>query len=86
MLILTRRAGESVVISEGIYCTILESRSDEVKLAFDAPPSISINRDEIQRRIWRAQQENQMIEKPWPHKESVVDRLIITALNEPRVK
>lgn len=75
MLILTRKAGESVVIGEEVYCTVLGSQGGEVRLAFDAPRSMSIHRDEIQRRIWREQAGQGYLEELSP-KESVVDRLI----------
>jgi carbon storage regulator len=76
MLILTRKAGESVVIGDDIFCTVLGYRDGEVRLAFDAPRSVSVHRDEIQRRIAREKSEvtgNYNIETT---KESVVDRLI----------
>lgn len=75
MLILTRKAGESVVIGEEIYCTVLGYYGGKVRLGFNAPKSMTIHRDEIQRRIWREQEGNahQDILSP---KESVVDRLI----------
>lgn len=52
MLVLTRKVGESVVISENIYCTVVDYRHGEIRLAFDAPQTIPIHRDEIQRRIY----------------------------------
>lgn len=76
MLILTRKTGESVVIGDDIFCTVLGYRDGVVRLAFDAPRSVSVHRDEIQRRIAREKSEvtgNYDIETT---KESVVDRLI----------
>lgn len=76
MLVLTRRVGESVVISEDIYCTIVGYQNDEVRLAFDAPKSIPIHRDEIQRRIYHDQiKDNRFVDKA-ANNESIVDRLI----------
>ncbi|HDI4897636.1 TPA: carbon storage regulator CsrA [Legionella pneumophila] len=76
MLVLTRRVGESVVISEDIYCTIVGYQNDEVRLAFNAPKSIPIHRDEIQRRIYRDQiKDNKFVDKA-ANNESIVDRLI----------
>lgn len=52
MLILTRRVGDTVVIGNEVFCTVLDQRSDgQVKLAFDAPRFIPIHRFEIQRQI-----------------------------------
>lgn len=76
MLILTRRIGESVVIHEDVYCTLLDYKNGEVCLAFDAPLSIPIHRDEIQRRIYTSRiQDNWFLDKN-SSKESIVDRLI----------
>lgn len=76
MLVLTRKIGESVVISEDVYCTVVGYRNGEVRLAFDAPKSIPVHREEIQRRIYRERQNDQWFNDPAPNKESIVDRLI----------
>ncbi|HAT8965354.1 TPA: carbon storage regulator CsrA [Legionella pneumophila subsp. pneumophila] len=76
MLVLTRRIGESVVISDDIYCTIVAYRNGEVRLAFDAPQSVHVHRDEIQRRILRERQKDRWFHDKKPNKESVVERLI----------
>lgn len=76
MLVLTRRIGESVVISDDVYCTIVGYREGEVRLAFDAPKSIPVHRDEIQRRIFRERQKDNWTHDNTSNKESIVDRLI----------
>lgn len=76
MLILTRKIGESVVINDDIYCTVEEYDGNEVKLVFDAPRSIPLHRDEIQRRIHRAKNDSSWIQEKPKSTESVVDRLI----------
>lgn len=76
MLVLTRRVGESVVIHDDVYCTIVGYRDGEVRLAFDAPKSIPVHRDEIQRRIYRERQKDKWFHDNAPNKESIVDRLI----------
>lgn len=76
MLVLTRKVGESVVISENIYCTVVDYRHGEIRLAFDAPKSIPINRDEIQRRIYLSSQQDEGYCDNKISQESVVDRLI----------
>ncbi|PJE09575.1 carbon storage regulator CsrA [Legionella sp.] len=76
MLLLTRRIGETVIISEEVYCTVIGLRGNQVKLAFTAPESVSIHREEIQRRIWREQQEVEEREDLLGSKETVIDRLI----------
>ncbi|NCT57446.1 MAG: carbon storage regulator CsrA [Legionella sp.] len=76
MLVLTRRVGESVVISDDVYCTVVGYRDGEIRLAFDAPKSIPVHRDEIQRRIFRERQKDNWFRDVASEKESVVDRLI----------
>ncbi|AWN73046.1 carbon storage regulator [Legionella anisa] len=76
MLFLTRKVGESVIIGEEIYCTVLGYQHGEICLAFDAPQSLPIHREEIQRRINRDRQKDQWYREPVPNQESVVDRLI----------
>lgn len=76
MLVLTRRVGESVVISEDVYCTVVGYRDGEVRLAFDAPQSIPVHRDEIQRRIYRERQKDNWFHDSAPNRENIVDRLI----------
>lgn len=76
MLFLTRKVGESVIIGEEIYCTVLEYKQGEVCLAFDAPKSLPIHREEIQRRINRDRQKDELYFDGMSHRENVVDRLI----------
>ena len=76
MLFLNRRVGETVVIGEEIFCTVLGFENGQVRLAFDAPPSLPVHRNEIQQKIWRERKENKRFEDFLVSKESVVDRLI----------
>lgn len=59
MLVLTRKVGESVVIGEDVYCTVVGYRDGEVRLAFDAPLSIPVHYNENQRRMYRERQKSQ---------------------------
>ena len=47
MLVLSRRVGESVVIGEDVTVTILEVRSDVIRIGIDAPRSVAVNRAEL---------------------------------------
>ena len=47
MLVLSRRAGESVVLGEDITVTILEVRGDVVRVGIDAPRSLKVHRAEL---------------------------------------
>lgn len=76
MLILTRKIGESVVIGDVVYCTVMGFRDDIVRLAIDAPRIVPVHRDEIQRRIWWESQKNNGLDNFNPDKEDVLERLI----------
>jgi carbon storage regulator len=47
MLVLSRRVGESVVIGDDITVTILEVRSDGIRVGIDAPRSVAVHRAEL---------------------------------------
>ena len=51
MLVLSRKIGQRIVIGEDIEVTVVEVRRDRVKLAFQAPLSVSIHREEVLRQI-----------------------------------
>jgi carbon storage regulator len=55
MLILSRKAGERVVIDGGIEVEILQVRGDRVKIGFVAPLSVTIHRKEIQEIVDKEQ-------------------------------
>lgn len=47
MLILTRRAGERVVIGEEVLVTVMEVSGQTVRLGIEAPRGLPIYREEI---------------------------------------
>ena len=47
MLVLSRRAGESVMIGEDVVVTVLEVKGDIVRLGVDAPRSVAVHRREV---------------------------------------
>ena len=47
MLVLSRRAGESVVLGDDITITVLEVRGDVVRVGIDAPRSLKVHRAEL---------------------------------------
>ncbi len=51
MLILTRKLGESIRISDNICITLVEVDGKTVKLGIDAPREISIHREEVYQRL-----------------------------------
>ena len=56
MLVLTRKAGQSVVVGNSIRVTIVETSAGGVRLGFEAPAEVSIYREEIYVEIARANQ------------------------------
>jgi carbon storage regulator len=51
MLILTRRAGESVKIGDEMTVTVLGVKGGQVRLGFTAPPNVAVHREEVYERI-----------------------------------
>jgi len=51
MLVLTRKAGQSIMIGDGIEVTVLSVSGDKVRLGIEADKDVPIHRDEVHRRI-----------------------------------
>lgn len=51
MLILTRRAGETIMVGDEVTITVLEMRGGQVKIGINAPKEVSVHREEIYQRI-----------------------------------
>jgi carbon storage regulator len=58
MLVLTRRAGETVMMGNDISITVLSVQGGQVRIGMDAPQAIKIYRQEIYDRIPVESQEN----------------------------
>lgn len=50
MLVLSRRLGEEVVIGGTIRLTIVATSGGRVRIGIAAPPSVAVNRKEVQDR------------------------------------
>ena len=62
MLVLTRRAGETIVIEGGIRVTVVSVQGDRVRLGITAPDSVRVDREEIhQRRVGAAERMSQTV-------------------------
>ncbi|XVU24961.1 carbon storage regulator CsrA [Actinoplanes sp. CA-054009] len=57
MLVLTRRAGESVMIGDDVIITVLEARGDVIRLGIQAPRDVQVHREEVYRELRAANQE-----------------------------
>jgi len=51
MLVLSRRADESLFIGDDIKITVLDIRGGQVRLGIVAPESIKVHREEVYNRI-----------------------------------
>ena len=54
MLALSRKKGESLVLSNNIEVTVLEIKGEQVKLGITAPKDVPIYRKEVYTQIQRA--------------------------------
>jgi carbon storage regulator len=54
VLVLTRRAGESIVIGDEVRVVVLDVRGDTVRLGIDAPRSIQVHRAEVYAEVQAA--------------------------------
>ena len=57
MLVLTRRAGESVMIGNDVIITVLEARGDVIRLGIQAPRDVQVHREEVFRELQAANRE-----------------------------
>jgi carbon storage regulator len=53
MLVLSRKTGEAIRIGDDIIVRVVEIRGDKVRLAFEAPRTVSVHREEIYDAIQR---------------------------------
>lgn len=51
MLVLSRKAGEKIVIADNIEITILEIRGNRIRIGVDAPDHVTILRSEVRDRL-----------------------------------
>lgn len=51
MLILTRKLGEAIAIGDDVKVHLLEIKGKQVRIGVEAPPHITVHREEIYRQI-----------------------------------
>jgi carbon storage regulator len=47
MLVLTRRAGEEIVVNGDIHITVLDISKGRIRLGITAPATVAVNREEV---------------------------------------
>jgi carbon storage regulator len=55
MLVLSRKAGEAIVINDDVIVTIVEIRGDKVRLGVEAPKETPVHRREVFDAIRRSE-------------------------------
>jgi carbon storage regulator len=53
MLVLSRRKDEKIIVGDNITVMVIEIRGDKVRLGIDAPPEITVHRQEVYDAIKR---------------------------------
>jgi len=51
MLILTRKVGESLIISDDMKVTVLGIKGNQIRIGVSAPREVAVHREEIYNRI-----------------------------------
>jgi carbon storage regulator len=64
MLILTRRAGETVMIGSDVTITVLGVKGNQVRIGINAPKDVAVHREEIFQRIQNEKAAEQGAEAP----------------------
>lgn len=54
MLVLTRRANESIMIGSDIVVTVLDVKGDQVRIGIRAPKSVAVHREEVLAELSKA--------------------------------
>ncbi|MEA4883634.1 MAG: carbon storage regulator CsrA [Clostridia bacterium] len=73
MLVLTRKAKQSIMIGDAIEITIVEVKGDAVKIAIDAPREVPVHRKEVYEEI---QRENKTASSVSLEDAAAIDRLL----------
>lgn len=71
MLVLTRTAGETIVIGNNVRVTVVQVKGDQVRIGIDAPREVPVHRLEVFEELRRA---NQAAASPNPADLDIVRR------------
>ncbi|MGG3309117.1 carbon storage regulator CsrA [Paenibacillus lautus] len=53
MLILSRNKGQKIMLNDNIILSVIEINGDQVRIGIEAPPNVTIYREEIYEAIQR---------------------------------
>jgi carbon storage regulator len=59
VIVIPRKKGESIIISDDIILTVIEVRGDKVRLGIDHPSGITVHRREVYEAILSQQEAGQ---------------------------
>jgi carbon storage regulator len=79
VLVLTRRANQSIMIGDDVVVTVLDIRGDQVRIGIKAPRSVDVHREEVFIVLQRNGRDHQLDES------SVIDLESVDATPEPVV-
>ncbi|MCX7788606.1 MAG: carbon storage regulator CsrA [Spirochaetes bacterium] len=74
MLILSRRANESIMIGDSIEISVVDIKGDQVKLGIRAPKKVKVYRKEVYENIQRENREALQSSGALPSLESFLDQ------------
>jgi len=58
MLILSRKVGESLIISDDMRVTVLGIKGSQIRIGVSAPREVAVHREEIYNRILREREQD----------------------------
>ena len=58
MLVLSRKVGESILISESIRVTVVQANNGRIRLGIDAPPEVIVLREELTKSCFNSSPSN----------------------------
>ena len=80
MLVLTRRANQSIMIGDDVVVTVLDVRGDQIRIGIKAPRSVAVHREEVYAEL---QEANRAAASPSPSALAALGKLIPPAPKGP---
>jgi carbon storage regulator len=74
MLVLSRKAGEKIVIAGNITVTIVKLRDDRVQVGIEAPPEVPVHRQEVYDRLHAQTIDSVLPPRRWSERDLLATR------------